>query len=220
MSSRTVNATEDKSYSGVREGNKPTATSHSRKRISSVATIFTPKSAHKKYGIRDKLAGVETKLRNGTSEVRIPAQKINLFSSSKCPECLQGFPSLLCSGYGGTTRAVEWTEGWELTTHLHLMTRLRITGVIPLLPQCVFMVWVGTDVLFTQQEFVHLRKYFCIVLVYLPCFPNDGHLILYILRTRSDVSALHIGLLVLEDEDTLGNECPVTKHNFPEEGCS
>ena len=49
---------------------------------------------------------------------------------------------------------------------------LRISGVIPLLPQCVFMVWVGTDVLFTQQEFVHLRKYFRIVLVYLPCYPK------------------------------------------------
>ena len=93
------------------ERNKRTTTSDSRKRISSVAITFTPKSAHKRYGIRDTLAGVETRLRNGKSEVRIPAQKINFFLSSKCPECPQGFPNLLCSGYGGTIRAVEWTEG-------------------------------------------------------------------------------------------------------------
>ena len=59
----TVNSTEDNSYGGVRERNKP---SGSRKRISGVAITFTPKSAHKRNGIRDNVAGVETKLRNGS----------------------------------------------------------------------------------------------------------------------------------------------------------
>jgi hypothetical protein len=49
--------------------------SGSRKRISGFAITFTLKSAHKRNGIRDNLAGVENKLRNGTSEVRIPARK-------------------------------------------------------------------------------------------------------------------------------------------------
>jgi len=29
----------------------------------------------------------------------------------------------------------------KLTTHLHLVPRLRMCGAIPLLPQCIFMAW-------------------------------------------------------------------------------
>jgi len=32
-------------------------------------------------------------------------------------------------------------EGMKLTTHLHLVPRLRISGAIPLLPPSAFMVW-------------------------------------------------------------------------------
>jgi hypothetical protein len=41
-----------------------------------------------------------------------------------------------------------WYSGlcMNLTTHIHLVLRLRMSGVIPLLPLYAFMVWTGTNV--------------------------------------------------------------------------
>jgi hypothetical protein len=93
-----------------------------------------------------------------------------------------------------TQFAMQWVWGYtpggrvhrggELTTHLYLVTRLRMNGAILLGPRYVFTEWEGTDVLFTKI-FVPLPKYFCLVRFYVPYHPNAGHLILYISRTRS-----------------------------------
>ena len=39
-----------------------------------------------------------------------------------------------------------------LTTHRRLAPRLRMNGVIPLLPQCAFMAWAGTTLLFMENK--------------------------------------------------------------------
>ena len=68
-----------------------------------------------------------------------------------------------------------------------------MSGVIPLLPQYVYMAWVGTDVLFTQQEFVPLRKYFCIVRFYFPSYPTA-------------VTSFCTGVLISPQPDREGNK--------------
>lgn len=95
---------------------------------------------------------------------------------------------------GLTQSAMQWVwwytpggrvdRGRELTTHLHPVTILGMSGAIPLIPQYVYMERGGTEVLFTQV-FVPLPKYLCLVRFYVLCYPNAAHLILYIPRTRS-----------------------------------
>jgi hypothetical protein len=43
-----------------------------------------------------------------------------------------------------TQPSVHWLLGFKLTTYLHLVPRLRLSGAIPLLPLYVFMAWTGT----------------------------------------------------------------------------
>jgi len=42
--------------------------------------------------------------------------------------------------------------GTELTTHLHLVMRLKMSGVISPLPQCVFIVQTGTTVPLPEDQ--------------------------------------------------------------------
>ena len=49
-------------------------------------------------------------------------------------------PTLLYSEYR------QWNgRGGKLTTHLHLVSRLRMRGAVPLLPLCTIVAWAGTS---------------------------------------------------------------------------
>jgi len=74
-------------------------------------------------------------------------QDIVLFSKS--PVRLWGPPSLLFGGYRG--------QGVKLTTHLHLVPRLRTSGAIILFSLHVFMVLTGTSLPF--YAIVHIYTY-------------------------------------------------------------
>jgi len=58
------------------------------------------------------------------------ATRSALGSTQLPTECVPGSLSQSKSG-----------QGVKLTTHLHLVKRLRIYGAMPLLPQCVFKAW-------------------------------------------------------------------------------
>jgi len=60
------------------------------------------------------------------------------------PDRLSGPPTLIFSGTGVLSPGQN-SRNVELTTHLHLVTRLRNGGVIPLLPLYAFMSWTGTN---------------------------------------------------------------------------
>jgi len=45
------------------------------------------------------------------------------------------------------------SHGWKLTTHLHLVTRVRMSGDVLLLPHYAFMVWTGTTLPSSFQQF-------------------------------------------------------------------
>jgi hypothetical protein len=70
----------------------------------------------------------------------IPGRDKKLFSSAQCPDRLWGLPSLLCIWYQGFFLR-EWRgKGVSLTTHLHLVPRLRIVELYLHSPY-VFMAW-------------------------------------------------------------------------------
>ena len=58
------------------------------------------------------------------------------FSYSKCTDWLLGPPSLLSMGTRALSPGVEWWR-MKLTTHPHLVQRLRMSGTIPSLPTCL-----------------------------------------------------------------------------------
>jgi hypothetical protein len=75
----------------------------------------------------------------------IPSKGRGIFSSAKHPEQHCSPPILLLTWVTGVP--CQWTEQsryGKLTTHLHLVLRLRNSGVIPLLPLSTCTVWVGT----------------------------------------------------------------------------
>lgn len=61
------------------------------------------------------------------------------FSSSMCPVCLCGSPSLLSNGHRDSFLAREVRRAVMLNTHPHLVPRLRVNGAIPPLPPHEFM---------------------------------------------------------------------------------
>jgi hypothetical protein len=71
-----------------------------------------------------------------TTGVRFPAWCGFLSSSLPRPDRLWGPHSLLTNGYQGLL-----PRGVKLTTHLHLVRRLRRYGDILPFPQCIFMTW-------------------------------------------------------------------------------
>jgi hypothetical protein len=68
----------------------------------------------------------------------------NLWSSSapKCPDHLYSPPSFLFKGHRCSFLGVKRSE-CKVYHLLHLVTRLGISGAIPLLPLCVYMMWTG-----------------------------------------------------------------------------
>ena len=69
-----------------------------------------------------------------------PGKSKSVFSSPKRAHQFLGLPTLLLSRYRGSFAGVM------LTAHLHLVPRLRVSGVIPLLPVYAFMAGTGTTV--------------------------------------------------------------------------
>jgi hypothetical protein len=68
------------------------------------------------------------------------SQGKRIYSSQKHPDQLGGPPSLLFSDYVDAFLEVK-QQGMKLTTHLHLVLMLRITGAIPLLYLYACMMW-------------------------------------------------------------------------------
>jgi len=57
------------------------------------------------------------------------------------PDRFWGLFSLLSNGYGGLLSRVQSDRGVKLTTHLNLVSRLRMRGVLPQIPQYVSVAW-------------------------------------------------------------------------------
>jgi hypothetical protein len=56
-----------------------------------------------------------------------------------------------CRGHKMGTGGFSWGQsgrGVTLTTHRHLMSTLRMSGVTRLLPLCAFLVWTRKDLIF------------------------------------------------------------------------
>jgi hypothetical protein len=58
------------------------------------------------------------------------------------------WPSLLLNGYRRLFHRVQSGRGVGLTTRFHLVSRLRVGGVILLAPLYAFLTWSGTTLLF------------------------------------------------------------------------
>jgi len=72
------------------------------------------------------------------SEFRIPSMNKRFFSSKTVQTGSGAHRASYSVGNGVTSR------GMKLTTHLHLVLRLRMSGAAPLLPVYTFMAWTGT----------------------------------------------------------------------------
>jgi hypothetical protein len=88
-----------------------------------------------------------------------------IFSSPPRPDRLWGPPSLSTNGYHGLLLWGQSGQGMKLTTHLHLVSRLRIRGATLPLPQYAFMAWCSVKKSTTWPLLLPfiglLRSYFC-----------------------------------------------------------
>jgi len=89
------------------------------------------------FWTRGTVVGTETRQRGGRSVVRIPVYTRDFFPSPLRLYRLWALPSRLAMGNWGSFR------GHKVVIHLHLVSRLRMTGAIPPLPQYAFMSWTG-----------------------------------------------------------------------------
>jgi hypothetical protein len=84
------------------------------------------------FGSLSRVLSIVTRLQTGRSRVWIPIGT-RCFASSKRPDWLWSPPSLLFIGSGVLFQGYSsWVM--KLTTHCHLVLRLRMSGSIPLLP--------------------------------------------------------------------------------------
>jgi len=70
-----------------------------------------------------------------------PGRGWEFFSSPPRPYRVWGPTSLLSGGYQELFPGDKAAGGVKLTTHLHLVQRLRMRGAMSLLPQYFFMAW-------------------------------------------------------------------------------
>jgi hypothetical protein len=79
-------------------------------------------------------------------------QSKRVFSSPKYPDQPWGLLSLLFNGYLDSLPEVKQLQH-EITTHLHLVQRIRMSDSIPQLPLYAYMMWTGkTSPSFTRKE--------------------------------------------------------------------
>lgn len=79
-----------------------------------------------------------------------------MFSFPNCPDRLWGLPILLFNGY---CVCIPELKRLERDTHLHLVSRLRIGGVIPTFSPCItFTAWTGAVSYFSQDRMERFRK--------------------------------------------------------------
>jgi len=101
-----------------------------------------------------------TKLRAGRFGFRIPAGE-EFLSSIKRPNRLRGPPSLILNWYWGSFTGVKLPR-LKLITHLDLVSRLRMSGIIPLRLLYAFMTQTGDNF----KTFIYI--YICVcVCVYI-----------------------------------------------------
>ena len=84
-----------------------------------------------------------------------------LFFAPKLPDRVWGSPSLLFNGYRRSFPGVN-SRGANLTTYLHLVTKLRMNGAVPLISLHVFVERTGKDLPFTIQDIV-TNRFFILV---------------------------------------------------------
>jgi len=95
--------------------------------------------------------GKAARLWVGPTRVWIPQETRNSSLFLKCPDQLWGLPSLQFNGYQVSCHAVNWPEH-DLTTHLHLLPGLRMSGAMPLLPLYASMAWKGETLLYNGSR--------------------------------------------------------------------
>jgi hypothetical protein len=98
-------------------------------------------------GSRSSLIDIATTLRAGRSGARIPVRDKGFLSSPKRPDRLWHPPSLLFNGYRVSFQGVKRPR--REVDHFPLVRRLKISGVIPLLPLYAFMAWTRKNFSFT-----------------------------------------------------------------------
>jgi len=82
-------------------------------------------------------SGRVTRVLAGRSRVQIPVG-VRYFFSRKSPDRLWSQPILLFNGHWD-----QCGRSVKLTAHLHLMSCLRMSVIIPLLPLYAFRAWTG-----------------------------------------------------------------------------
>jgi len=79
-----------------------------------------------------------------------------IISSSKCQTGLRAHPAFYSVG----TTILSWgysDQGMVWSTQLHLASRLRMSGTIPLLPLYAFMAWAGTTFPHNVYQYIYTR---------------------------------------------------------------
>ena len=87
------------------------------------------------------------------SGVQIPAEERNFHISNTVQNDYGAQPASHSINTGVLSRGQNGL-GVSLITHLHIVPNLRMSGVIPLLPVYVLMVWTGKSLRFTVNNLI------------------------------------------------------------------
>jgi hypothetical protein len=99
-------------------------------------------------GIWNSIVSIVNRLHAGRSRVRILAGVRDFCLLQNVQTSPGAHPVFFFNGYRGFHGYSGW--GVKLTTHLHLVPRLRMIGAMPLLPLYAFMVWTETTLPLTD----------------------------------------------------------------------
>jgi hypothetical protein len=110
-------------------------------------------------GSRNRVVSIETMLRAGRSGVLIPAEARDFYLLQNVQTGSQDHPASTPSGTG--VLPGDGGRGLQLTAHLHLVTRSRMSGATPLLPLSAFMVWTGKTLFHLPLRYVCTRFNTC-----------------------------------------------------------